>query len=119
GGAAVTANPTNDVFAIAPATAQIDTNCTGCNATDHRGNPVHQFTATLNNGKSADVTWSVAGGDPNAGAGAITKAGQYSPPGYLTSDRAQVMVTAALKADPTAKATSVLTLTPGFLQPLT
>ncbi|MGO9938084.1 MAG: hypothetical protein ACLPH3_10480 [Terracidiphilus sp.] len=119
GGAAVTANPTNDVFAIAPATAQIDTNCTGCNATDHRGNPVHQFTATLNNGKSADVTWSVAGGDLNAGAGAITKAGQYSPPGYLTSDRAQVMVTAALKADPAVKATSVLTLTPGFLQPLT
>ena len=119
GGIAVTANPTNDVFALNPATTQIDTNCTGCNATDIRGNPVHQFTATLNSGGAADVTWSVSNGDLNAGAGAITKTGQYSPPGYLTADRAQVVVTATLNSDPGVKATSVLTLTPGFLQPLT
>ena len=119
GGVAVTADPTNDVFALTPATTQIDTNCTGCNATDTRGNAVHQFIATLNGGGAADVTWSVSGGDLNAGAGAITKNGQYSPPGYLTADRAQVVVTATLNSNPAVKATSVLTLTPGFLQPLT
>jgi len=119
GGVAVTANPTNDVFSLTPATTQIDTNCTGCNARDTRGNPVHQFTATLNSGGAAGVTWSVFGGDLAAGAGAITKSGQYSPPGYLTDDRAQVVVTATLNSDPAVKATSLLTLTPGFLQPLT
>jgi hypothetical protein len=119
GGVAVTANPANDVFVVAPITTQIDTNCSGCNAMSTRGISVHQFTATLNSGGPADVTWSVAGGDPNAGAGTMTKTGQYSPPGYLTTDRAQVVVTATLRSDRTVKATSVLTLTPGFLQPLT
>jgi hypothetical protein len=119
GGVAVTANPTNDVFVIAPAADQIDTNCTGCNSINARGVSVHQFTATLNSGGAADVTWSVSGGDQNAGAGTITKGGQYSPPGYLTTDRVQVVVTAALKSDQAVKATSVLILTPGFLQPLT
>ncbi len=119
GGVAVTANPANDVFVIAPATTQIDTNCTGCNSVNSRGVSVHQFTATLNNGGAADVTWSVSGGDQNAGAGTITRSGQYSPPGYLTTDRVQVAVTATLKSDPAVKATSMLLLTPGFLQPLT
>jgi hypothetical protein len=119
GGVSVTANPTNDVFGVSPNATRIDTNCTGCNSTDARGNPVHQFAATLNSGGPADVAWSVSGGDPNAGAGGITKSGQYSPPGYLTADRVQVVVTATLNSDPTVKATSVLTLTPGFLQPLT
>jgi hypothetical protein len=119
GGIAVTANPANDVFVLSPATNQIDTNCTGCNSINSRGVSVHQFTATLNSGGAADVAWSVSGGDPSAGAGAITKNGQYSPPGYLTTDRVQVVVTATLKSNAAVKATSVLTLTPGFLQPLT
>ena len=119
GGATVTANQTNNVFALTPGSARIDTNCTGCNATDARGNPVHRFIAVLSRGGSADVRWSVAGGDPAGGAGAIDAKGQYSPPGYLTADHVQVLVTAALKSDPSIKATSTLTVTPGFLQPLT
>ena len=80
---------------------------------------MRQFSATLVGGGPAAVTWSVTGGDASAGAGTITAAGQYSPPSYLTADRVQVLVTASLAANPGMKATSVLTLTPGFLQPLT
>ena len=119
GGTTVTANQTNSVFTLTPGSAQIDTNCTGCNATDARGNAVHRFTAMLNHGGAADVSWSVSGGDPAAGAGAIDLKGHYSPPGYLTTDRVQVAVTATLKSDSSIKATSVLSVTPGFLQPLT
>ena len=119
GGVPVTANSANSIFTIAPGATLIDTNCSGCNATDARGNPAHQFTATLNSGGAADVTWSIAGGDPGAGPGVISSKGQYLPPSYLTADRAHVVVTATLNADPSVKATSVLTLTPGFLQPLT
>jgi hypothetical protein len=119
GGAPVTASPSNGVFVIVPGSTQIDTNCSGCNAADAHGAPVHQFTAILTSGSAADVTWSVSGGDAGAGPGTLTKAGQYAPPSYLTADRALVVVTATLKADPGVKATSVLTITPGFLQPLT
>ncbi len=115
----MTAHQTNSVFSISPDSTQIDTNCSGCNATDAHGSPVHQFAATLNNGSAADVSWSVSSGDVSAGPGTISRNGQYLPPSYLTSDRAQVQVTATLKADPSVKATSSLTLTPGFLQPLT
>jgi hypothetical protein len=97
----------------------LDTNCTGCNAANVLGNPVHQFVATLNAGGKASVEWSVSGGDASTGPGKITAAGQYSPPGYLTSDRAQVLVTASLKANPSIRASSLITITPGFLQPLT
>jgi hypothetical protein len=73
----------------------------------------------LSFGGSSDVTWTVSGGDPTSGPGTINASGQYTPPSYLTSSRAEVQVTAALKSDPTVSATSVVTLTPGFLQPLT
>ncbi len=65
------------------------------------------------------MVWSVSGGDPSAGPGTIAANGQYSPPSYLTADRVEVEVTAELKADPSVKATTMLTVTPGFLQPLT
>jgi hypothetical protein len=118
GSGGVSANPSTGVFAIAPGTASFDTNCTGCNASAANGAAAEQFTATLSSGGAASVTWSVSGGDTNSGAGTITSAGLYTPPSYLTSDSVQVVV----KATPTgggAAATSVLTLTPGFLQPLT
>ena len=73
----------------------------------------------LTNGGAAAVTWSLAGGDATAGPGTISADGQYTPPSYLTVDRVQVQVTAALKSNPAVKATSVLTVAPGFLQPLT
>jgi hypothetical protein len=113
----VAANPSNASFSIAPGTAFIDTNCTGCNTTGKSGAAVEQFSATLTGGGPATVTWSVSGGDPNSGPGTISASGQYSPPSYLTGDRAQVIVTATLS--PGVTATAVLTVTPGFLQPLT
>jgi hypothetical protein len=115
----VAANPSNSVFSIAPATAAIDTNCAGCNSANSQGSPVLQFAATQTNGAAADVVWSVSGGDLTAGAGAITAKGQYLPPSYLSADRVQIFVTATLKSNPSLRATSALTLTPGFLQPLT
>lgn len=70
-------------------------------------------------GGAAPVVWSVSGGDPIAGPGAISDDGQYAPPSYLTSDRALVVVTASLKLNPTLSESSVIWVTPGFLQPLT
>ncbi len=113
----VTADPSNATFRLSPGTAFIDTNCTGCNTAGKQGASVEQFSATLTGGGAAPVTWSVSGGDPNTGPGTINAAGQYTPPSYLTADRVQVVVSATLKG--TATATAALTVTPGFLQPLT
>ena len=118
GGATVTANQTNSVFALTPGSVEIDTNCTGCNAIDARGNATQRFSAMLNHGGAADVSWSVSGGDLTAGPGSINANGQYTPPSYLTADRVQVLITATLKSDPSLRATSTLTVAPGFLQPL-
>jgi hypothetical protein len=114
----VTAHPTNAAFSISPGTAAIDTNCTGCNATNAQGRAIHQFSATLTTGGAAMVTWSVAGGDRTSGAGSINEQGQYTPPSYLTADRVEVLVTATLDSDPAMAATAVLSITPGFQQPL-
>jgi hypothetical protein len=71
------------------------------------------------NGSAAPVVWSVSGGDAVAGPGRINAAGDYTPPSYLTVDRAQVVVTARLAANPGITANTSVTVTPGFLQPLT
>jgi hypothetical protein len=113
----VTADPSNSTFSISPGTGSIDSNCTGCNASNAQGAAVEQFAATLANGGAASVTWSVSGGDANSGPGSITSSGQYTPPPYLTTDHAQVLVTATLNTSTSASA--LLTVTPGFLQPLT
>ena len=119
GAGPVVARSANPTFSITPGSAIIDTNCTGCNSIGGHGTPVDQFSARRSSGAAADVDWSVAGGDPGAGPGTINAQGQYVPPTYLTRDRAEVVVTAALKSDPSIRAESLLTLTPGFLQPLT
>jgi hypothetical protein len=116
-GGSVSAGPSNATFSVAPGTTSIDTNCTGCNGTNAQGAAAEQFTATLAGGGAATVTWSVSGGDANSGPGTITAAGLYIPPSYLTADRVQVLVTATMNK--TVTATAVLTMTPGFLQPLT
>ena len=113
----VTADSSNATFSLSPGAAAIDTNCTGCNATAKQGSSIEQFSATLAGGGAAHVTWSVSGGDPSTGPGAIDSSGQYTPPSYLTIDRVHVLVTATLNS--TITATAVLTVTPGFLQPLT
>ncbi|MDR3792404.1 MAG: hypothetical protein P4L03_03395 [Terracidiphilus sp.] len=119
-GGGVTANPTNSVFSIAPGTSNFDTNCTGCNATAANGTAAEQFTATLTAGGKASVTWSVSSGDDNSGPGTISSSGLYTPPSYLTANSVDVVVKATLSSGTTpVTATSVITLTPGFLQPLT
>jgi hypothetical protein len=106
-------------FSIAPPSATIDTNCTGCNGTNSSGSTYEQFSATLTSGGAASVTWSLSGGDTVAGAGSISSSGQYTPPGYLTADSVSVTVTATLASNTSDKATATVTVTPGFLQPLT
>jgi hypothetical protein len=118
-GGAVTARSTNSNFSILPGSTSIDTNCTGCNATNSHGGPVLQFSTAAGPGGAATIDWSVSGGDATAGAGAISAAGQYTPPSYLTADRTSVLIIAALKTDPSVRASSLITVTPGFLQPLT
>lgn len=113
----VAADPSNAAFSISPSTNSIDTNCTGCNVTNAQSKSVEQFTATLTGGGPAAVTWSVSGGDANSGPGSISSSGQYTPPPYLTTDRVSVVVTATLSS--TTTATAILSVTPGFLQPLT
>jgi hypothetical protein len=118
GGGSGTASSGNAALSIAPHSGSIDTNCTGCNASKGGGS-VEQFTAALAGGGAARVTWSVSGGDAASGPGTISASGQYTPPSYLTANRAEVVVTAALAANPSVRASSTLTVTPGFLQPLT
>jgi hypothetical protein len=117
GAGPVIADSSNGSFSITPTTEIIDTNCTGCNSSNASGALVEQFTATLSSGGAAAVLWSVSGGDGNSGPGTITSSGQYTPPPYLTNDRVSVLVTAKLNS--TTTATAVLTVTPGFQQPLT
>ena len=119
GNSLVTTTPAISAISITPRTGSIDTNCTGCNAANAQGNPVQQFTATLAGGGPAEVVWSISGGDAVSGPGSINQLGQYTPPSYLTADHAEVVVTATLAANPSLRAYSVLSITPGFLQPLT
>ncbi len=111
----------NGTFVIAPGSATIDTNCAGCNSKTSSGAAVEQFSATLNSGGAAAVTWSTSnGGDANSGRGTIdATTGQYTPPSYLTANSVQVTVTATLTANPSISASTVVSITPGFLQPLT
>jgi hypothetical protein len=106
-------------LSITPGISSLDTNCTGCNATGAHGAVVEQFAALEANGNAAQVTWSVSGGDAAAGPGSIDGEGRYTPPSYLTADSAEVMVHARLASDPAVRTSARVTLTPGFLQPLT
>lgn len=106
-------------LSITPGISTLDTNCTGCNGSDARGEPIQRLVALLPNGSPAAVTWTVSGGDRMAGAGSIGQDGRYTPPSFLTADHADIVVTAHLASDPLAVATARVTVTPGFLQPLT
>jgi hypothetical protein len=119
GAADVAARPQAGALVVSPGTAALDTNCTGCNAIDTHGNALLQFSARKAQGSSSAVTWSLSGGDPNAGPGRIDDAGRYTPPTYLSADRVLVQVTATLIANPSLTAHVPIMLSPGFLQPLT
>ena len=105
-------------LAVLPGTGTIDTNCTGCNATNPSGGLAEQFAATFDGG-APNVSWTVSGGDATSGPGTITSSGQYTPPTYLTANSVSVTVTAALASSSSTTASTTLTVTPGFLQPLT
>lgn len=115
-GPLVTAGSSNLAFSIVSGPGSIDTNCTGCNATNALGRSVYRFATTLP-AEAPAPTWRVSGGDPVSGPGSITPGGEYTPPSYLTADRVQVLVTATLPSG--VQASTVLAVTPGFLQPLT
>jgi len=103
-------------FSLSPGAGSIDTNCTGCNATNAQGRSVHRFSVTTPEAGSP-IDWQVTGGDAVSGPGTISQTGEYTPPSYLTADRVEVVVTATLASGKSASA--VLAVTPGFLQPLT
>jgi len=111
-------NSSGGTLSVTPGAAAIDTNCTGCNSKSSSNAAVEQFTASLSSGAAPSVTWSVSGGDASSGAGTVSPTGQYTPPPYLTADSVQVKVTATSTTS-TDAASSTLTITPGFLQPLT
>ncbi len=119
-GGSASGTSSNGTFSVSPGTATVDTNCTGCNATNNSGAAVEQFSATLSGGGAASVTWAVSGGDTAEGAGSITSSGQYTPPPYLTADSVKVTVTATLASGTGAgtMASATITITPGFLEPL-
>jgi len=79
-----------------------------------------KFAALLASGEPAAVTWSIAGGDnaSSLGEGRIDSAGTYMPPGALSRDSVQVRVVARLKSDPSAVASAIIKVTPGFVQSL-
>lgn len=86
-------------------------------------NRTTRYSATLADGEPANVEWSVSGGDPRAGAGSISRDGVYTPPSYLTRDAVTIEVSAVLAGRSNLSAPQseikTLTVTPGFLQPLT
>ena len=110
----------NGAFSVSPGIAAIDTNCTGCNSANSSGGAVEQFSATLPGGANA-MEWKVSGGDASSGPGTITSSGQYTPPYYLTANSVQVTVSATITSGSGAGTTvsAAVTITPGFLQPLT
>jgi hypothetical protein len=78
------------------------------------------FHATTSMGLPADVVWSVAGSENAAslGPGHIDANGVYTPPAALSQDNVQIRIAAHLKSDPTAEVSSLVTVTPGFVQSL-
>jgi hypothetical protein len=108
GGRVSAANLGLTALVIHSQSAAIDTNTTA------------RYTATLAGGEAARVRWSVSGGDPSAGAGTISASGLYTPPHYLTRESVAVEIHAELEdSSESAAGTAALTVTPGFLQPLT
>ena len=98
---------TADRVAVTAAASHIDTNGRA------------HYTATLPSGDPASVEWSVSGGDPSAGPGHISPDGLYTPPNYLTQDAVTVRVSAMPVGESAQAGIAALTVTPGFLQPLT
>ncbi len=72
------------------------------------GNQTQQFSASVANGCSGSVTWSIS---PSSGAGSIGSNGLYSAPATITSQQT-VTVTATSVSDTTKTATATVVLEP-------
>ena len=79
GTATVTANTVNAAFAISPGAAALDTNCTGCNATDAHGLPVHAFVRRSANGSRRAGELVGFGRRRDGGAGPDQRGGRVHP----------------------------------------
>ena len=118
GANARTMQPGAQEISLSGGGSTIDTNCTGCNGKGAHGTAAQRFSAEFADGVDAPVVWSVSGGDAKGGAGTIDAEGRYTPPGFLTADRVDVTVTARLEERPEVSASERVTVTPGFLEPL-
>jgi hypothetical protein len=80
-----------------------------------------QFSARTTSGSQAAATWSIAAGqnNPTLSQGTISANGVYTPPPLLSRGQVRVQIVATSRSDPTAKASYLLTVTPGFVQVLT
>jgi hypothetical protein len=76
--------------------------------------------AMLPSGDAAPVTWKIASGTNAAtlGQGHIDATGVYTAPGSLSADSMTVRVEAALESDAQSTASLIITVHPGFVQPL-
>src|SRR6202453_422336 len=81
----------------------------------------NQLNAKSPAGAPPSGNWSIVGGqnDSSFGQGTVSANGLYTPPPLLSRDQVQIQVLAASKTDPSATASYLLTLTPGFVQVLT
>ena len=79
-----------------------------------------QFSARLLSGDAVPVTWSVVNGSnaSSLGEGRIDASGLYTPPTALSQDSIRVVIAAKLQDDPAESASSVVSVTPGFVQSL-
>ena len=84
------------------------------------GSQVHLSASNPANGAAPAVRWTVVASDNAAalGSGSIDATGLYTAPGALSADEITVTLSATLAADPAQSTSTVLTLTPGFAQPL-
>ncbi len=71
-------------------------------------------------GVTAPVVWSVTGGEnaSSLGEGHIDATGLYTAPSALSQDTIRIQIAAHLKNAPSQTASAVVSVTPGFVQPL-
>lgn len=79
-----------------------------------------QFSARMPSGDAVPVTWSVISGSnaTSLGEGRIDASGLYTPPAALSQDSVRVVIAGKLQDDPAESASSVVSVTPGFVQSL-
>ncbi|MGB0122534.1 MAG: hypothetical protein WA419_21560 [Silvibacterium sp.] len=79
-----------------------------------------RFSAQMPSGVTAPVEWSVTGGEnaSSLGEGHIDATGLYTAPSALSQDTIRIQIAAHLENAPSQTASAVVSVTPGFVQPL-